>query len=175
MSSIPAMHTPPPPIRSVTDRPRPRFSVMLPTYEPDGKLAIAIESVLAQAPPADRMEIVVVDDGSRTDLVLEIVAVADPTGRVAVVEHPARLGLCGNWNRAIDMARGELIHLLHQDDFVLPGFYEQMDAAFRRNPAIGMAFCRSRIIDAADRTLRLTSRQQWTAGVLTNWLPRIAK
>jgi len=148
---------------------------MLPTYEPDGKLAIAIESVLAQAPPADRMEIVVVDDGSRTDLVLEIVAVADPTGRVAVVEHPARLGLCGNWNRAIDMARGELIHLLHQDDFVLPGFYEQMDAAFRRNPAIGMAFCRSRIIDAADRTLRLTSRQQWTAGVLTNWLPRIAK
>jgi len=166
---------PPPPIAPSAAPNRPRFSVLLPTYEPDGKLALALESVLAQAPAADAMEIIVVDDGSRPGLVREIVAVADPLGRVEVMEHPDRLGLCGNWNRAIGLARGELVHLLHQDDFVLPGFYDRMDLAFQREPAAGMAFCRSRIVDVADRTIRTTSRLQWMAGVLANWLPRIAE
>lgn len=164
----------PPPIQSLAEPVRPRFSVMVPTYEPDGKLALTIRSVLEQA-PAEGMQISVVDDGSRPGLVREIVACADPDGRVEIIEHARRLGLCGNWNRAIALAQGELVHLLHQDDYVLPGFYERMDAAFRRAPGIGMAFCRCRIVDAADRLLRTASRLQWTTGVLTNWLPRIAE
>ena len=166
----------PPPIQPLADpRPRPRFSVLLPTYEPDGKLALAIESVLSQAFPAEVMEIVVVDDGSRPRLVRELVEHVDPAQRVEVIEHDQRLGLCGNWNRAISRARGELVHLLHQDDYVLPGFYQRMDAGFRQAPGAGMAFCRSRLVDAADRTIRTESRQQWTPGVLANWLPRIAE
>jgi glycosyltransferase involved in cell wall biosynthesis len=166
---------PPPLIDPPAGPTRPRFSVMLPTYEPDGKLALAIRSVLTQAPPPDAMQITVIDDCSRPGLVREIVSLADPAGRVEIVEHPNRLGLCGNWNRAIATARGELVHLLHQDDYLLPGFYERMDFAFRKAPTIGMAFCRSRIVDAADRQLRTASRLQWTAGVLANWLPRIAE
>jgi glycosyltransferase involved in cell wall biosynthesis len=165
----------PPPIPPLARPTRPRFSVMLPTYEPDGKLALAIRSVLEQAPPPDAMQVAVIDDGSRPGLVREIVAACDPAGRVEVVEHSSRLGLCGNWNRAIGLAHGELLHILHQDDFVLPGFYDRMDHAFRKAPTIGMAFCRSRIVDAADRQLRTASRLQWTAGVLANWLPRIAE
>jgi glycosyltransferase involved in cell wall biosynthesis len=148
---------------------------MLPTYEPDGKLARALESVLGQAPPADAMQIAVVDDGSRTGLVRELVTQAAPDGRVDIIEQPRRLGLGGNWNRALGLARGELVHLLHQDDYVLPGFYERMDSAFRQRPDIGMAFCRTRLVDAADRPIRTTSRQQWTSGVLAHWLPRIAE
>jgi glycosyltransferase involved in cell wall biosynthesis len=167
--------TPPPPIPPRHDPPGPRLSVMLPTYEPDGKLAKALESVLAQAPPADAMQIAVVDDGSRRGLVREIVEQCDPAGRVEIIEQSRRLGLGGNWNRALGLARGELVHILHQDDYVLPGFYDRMDRAFRHRPDIGMAFCRTRLVDAADRPIRTTSRQQWTSGVLANWLPRIAE
>lgn len=148
---------------------------MLPTYEPDGKLARALRSVLDQARSPDAMQIMVVDDGSRSGLVREIVEQTDPAGRVELVEQPRRLGLGGNWNRAIGLARGELVHLLHQDDYVLPGFYDRMEAAFRQRPEIGMAFCRTRLVDATDRAIRTTSRQQWTSGVLANWLPRIAE
>ena len=155
--------------------PRPRFSVVLPTYEPDGKLARALESVLAQAGPAESMEIVVVDDASRPGLVRELVEQVDSVGRIELIEHGQRLGLCGNWNRAISRTRGQLVHLLHQDDYVLPGFYERMDGGFRQGAGIGMAFCRSRLVDEADRTIRTESRQQWTPGVLANWLPRIAE
>jgi len=148
---------------------------MLPTYEPDGKLARALESVLSQAPAPDAMQITVVDDGSRPGLVREIVEQSDPDGRVEIVEQPRRLGLGGNWNRALGLARGTLVHLLHQDDYVLPGFYDRMDSAFNQRPDIGMAFCRTYLVDAADRPIRTTSRQQWTSGVLANWLPRIAE
>jgi len=167
--------TPPPiaPLDRTTAQPR--FSVMLPTCEPDGMLVQALESVLAQAPPADEMQIAVVDDGSRPGRVAELVAQADPRGRVEIYEHRDRLGLCGNWNRAIISARGALIHLLHQDDYVLPGFYERMDLAFRRVPDCGMAFCRTRLVDGEDRLLKIVSRQQWIPGLLGNWLPTIAE
>jgi glycosyltransferase involved in cell wall biosynthesis len=169
----PAQPPPIPPLDAAG--PRPRFSVLVPTYEPDGTLARALESVLAQAGQPDEMEIVVVDDASRPGLVRELVEHVDSEGRIEIVEHERRFGLCGNWNRALTMARGELIHLLHQDDYVLPGFYERMNAGFRQAADVGMAFCRSRLVDEADRTIRTESRQQWTPGVLAHWLPRIAE
>ncbi|MFM7108232.1 MAG: glycosyltransferase family 2 protein [Planctomycetaceae bacterium] len=167
---------PPPPIAPVRgSRPRPRVSVMLPTYRPDALLADALRSVLAQAPAADDMQITIVDDGSPAGLVEDLVGTVDRSGRVEIVRHGERLGLAGNWNRAIELARGHLVHLLHQDDLVLPGFYARVLAGFGRAPDIGMAFCRCRIVDGAGRLLKVNSRVGWFAGVLDGWLPRIAE
>ena len=147
---------------------------MLPTFEPDGMLSRALASVLAQA-PAHGMQIAVVDDASRSADLERLVRTADPTGRVEILRHDDRLGIGGNWNRAVAAARGELIHLLHQDDYVLSGFYARMDRIFRRTPQIGMAFSRCRIIDGHDRLLKLTSRLRWTSGIIDGWLPIIAR
>ena len=154
---------------------RPRFSVMLPTYEPDAKLRRAVESVLAQALPAHTMQVSVVDDASERADVRSLVRAADPEGRVEVIRHDRRLGLGGNWNRAIAAARGELVHLLHQDDYVLPGFYDRIARLFLRAPSIGMALCRCHIVDGDDRRIKTTSRLRWTSGTLAGWLPLIAQ
>ncbi|MEI7861774.1 MAG: glycosyltransferase family 2 protein, partial [Planctomycetota bacterium] len=106
--------------------------MILPTYEPDEKLSRAILSVLAQAPSDDQWQIAVVDDASERIDVEALVRAADPTGRVEVLRHDTRLGIGGNWNRALAVAQGELVHLLHQDDSVLPGFYTRIDNLFRR-------------------------------------------
>ncbi len=167
---------PPPSIRPLAmARARPRFSVMLPTHEPSDMLALALTSVLAQAADPDVMQIAVVDDGSRPRVVRDIVRRIDPHGRVEIFEHANRLGLGGNWNRAVGLAQGELIHLLHQDDYVMPGFYKRLDAGFQRRPDIGMAFCRARLINAEGHRLKTTSQLRWIPGVLTQWLPRIAE
>jgi hypothetical protein len=174
--SHPATAAPPPPIQPLPDGvERPRFSVMIPAFEPDSRLRISLESVLTQAPPPEHMQITVVDDASPTGSVQRLVRTIDPSGRVDVVSHDRRLGLAGNWNRAIALARGHLIHLLHQDDAVCPGFYTAIDSGFRHADDIGMAFCRSRIVDDHDRLMKTTSRQQWFAGVLNAWLPTIAE
>lgn len=157
------------------DRSSALFSVMLPTYEPDMRLAQAIRSVLAQDHGPEQMEIVVVDDGSRQADVAAIIRSADAGERVRLVRHANRLGLAGNWNRAIDAASGRLIHLLHQDDFVLPGFYARMAEAFRRADGIGMAFCRSRIVDGEGRRLKTSSRLRWLPGVVDRWPEIIAE
>ena len=153
----------------------PRFSVMLPTYEPDEKLCRALASVLSQAPSTDQMQISVVDDASKRSDVAALVHAADPSGRVELIRHDRRLGLGGNWNRAVAAARGDLVHLLHQDDYVLPGFYRRIDEVFHRTPSVGMAFCRCRIVDGDDRLIKISSRLRWTPGTIHGWLPRIAQ
>ena len=148
---------------------------MLPTYEPDEKLCRALLSVLAQAPSAEQMQISVVDDASERSDVAALVHAADPAGRVEVIRHDNRLRLGGNWNRAVAAARGDLVHLLHQDDYVLPGFYGRMHEIFHRTPSIGMAFCRCRIVDGDNRLIKTSSRLRWTTGTIHGWLPKIAE
>lgn len=147
---------------------------MLPTYCPDEKLGQALSAVLAQAAPAAEMQIAVVDDGSPPGLVEELVRSVDRDGRVEIVRPGERLGLAGNWNRAIALARGQFVHLLHQDDYVLPGFYARLEHGFRRLPGAGMAFCRTQLVDGDDRFLKSSSRLRWFAGPLQNWLRVIA-
>ena len=154
---------------------RPRFSVMLPTREPDERLCHALRTVLAQAPPPAVMQIAVVDDASRPGLTRRLVAAVDTAVRVEVVECSERLGLAGNWNRAICLARGELVHLLHQDDFVLPGFYDRIEHGFARGADLGMAFSRTLIIDEGQRTEKRSSLLRWIPGAIADWLPRIAE
>ena len=115
---------------------RPRFSVMLPSYEPGEQLRRALQSVLSQAPAPEEMQIAVVDDGSRHTDVVELVRSIDPHGRIDVYVDGSHLGIAGNWNRAVGLARGHLVHLLHQDDQVLPGFYTRMAQAFLQAPLI---------------------------------------
>jgi len=117
----------------------------------------------------------VVDDASERIDVEALVRAADPAGRVELIRHNTRLGIGGNWNRALAVAQGELVHLLHQDDSVLPGFYARIDELFRRSPSIGMAFCRCRIVDGDDRLMKTSSRVRWTSGTIDGWLPMIAE
>ena len=154
--------------------PRPRFSVMVPTYRPGPMLERTVASVLAQAGHDGDVQIAIVDDGSDPSVLRRYLEAVDPRGRVEIHADGSHLGISGNWNRAVGLARGHLVHLLHQDDYVLPGFYRRMERAFLRAPLAGMAFCPSRIIDGQDRLIKCTWPQRWWPGVIPNWLPRIA-
>jgi len=159
---------------------RPLISVMIPTYRPSALLLETLQSVLAQDPGPQAMQIEVVDDASPgaefelAALIERINAVA-PVGRVNVHRAAANAGLAGNWNRCIERARGEFVHLLHQDDRVRPGFYRDLGAALAARPDLLMAFCRCEFIDAAGASLGATRRRAWRAGVMRGWLARISE
>ena len=98
------------------DLARPRLSVCLPTYNGEAYVAEAVQSVLQQS-YAD-FEIVAVDDGS-SDRTLELLqAFTDP--RIRLYQNPHQRGIPGNWNEAVELARGEFVCLFHQDDVMLP-------------------------------------------------------
>jgi GT2 family glycosyltransferase len=94
----------------------PWLSVVMPTFNGARYVAEALESVVEQHD--DGIEVIAVDDGS-TDATVEILH--RYTSRLPIrIEHHAR----GNWvagtNRGLEIARGEYVSLLHQDDFWLP-------------------------------------------------------
>lgn len=154
---------------------RPLISVVIPTYEPDRFLIETLESVLAQDLGPERMQIAIVDDGSTRVDVSSLLANIAPAQRIELHKHDERLGLAGNWNRAVEYANGELVHILHQDDVVLPGFYDALLAGFRRSEHIGMAFCRHAFINERGDVERVSHKERWRAGVLPRWLRRISE
>lgn len=163
-----------PKIAPIADDPgRPIWSVMIPTYNCTYLFEQALRSVLDQDPGPDRMQIAVVDDCSTGGRHEEIVRKIAPT-RVELHRQPANLGLSGNWNACIARSRGRWVHILHQDDYVLPGFYERLARA-DEHLEVGAAFCRHTVIDGDGRDLRLTSLERPTAGVLIDWLRTISR
>jgi glycosyltransferase involved in cell wall biosynthesis len=152
---------------------RPFWSVMIPTYKPRADyLKETLKSVLQQDLGPDQMQIELVDDcspdGAPVQLVREIAG-----DRVTINCELRNNGVAGNLNRCIERARGKWVHILHQDDIVLPGFYERLYDGVVRNPDVGMAFSRFAIIDANGHWSGLGPLESTTAGVLDDWLKRV--
>jgi GT2 family glycosyltransferase len=153
---------------------RPRLSVVMPVYEPDRYLVEALRSVLSQDPGPELMQIAVVDDASPTSDVQALLQQATPPGRVEFYRTENNRGLSGNWNECLRVARGEIVHLLHQDDWVGNGFYNQLLPAFAADPSIGMAFCRHAFVDGENRVTRVSHRERWLPGAPVDWLHKIS-
>ena len=98
---------------------------MIPTFNCANYLRQTLESVLAQDPGPEQMQIEVVDDCSTKDDP-EAVVKEVGKGRVAFYRKPKNEGAIPNFNTCIERSRGELVHILHGDDWVLDGFYEEI-------------------------------------------------
>jgi glycosyltransferase involved in cell wall biosynthesis len=114
------------------------------------------------------MQIAVVDDRSPNGRSREIVERLAPA-RVEFFEQPRNVGLAGNWNTGIERARGEWVHIFHQDDLLMPGFYEKLGAAESGGPAVGAAFCRHSVIDAEGQTTLTSDPERPEPGVIAGW------
>jgi hypothetical protein len=152
---------------------RPLWSVMIPTYHCAEHLRETLARVLAQDPGPDVMQIEVVDDRSTRDDP-EAVVRAVGEGRVAFFRQERNVGHTRNFDTCLQRSRGQLVHVLHGDDYVLDGFYRTMEAPFVRHPEIGAAFCRNIFIDGHGRTFATARLVQPERGIVEGWLERIA-
>jgi glycosyltransferase involved in cell wall biosynthesis len=105
---------------------RPLWSVMIPTYNSEKWLRQTLESVMAQDRGPERMQIEVVDNCSTEDNPEALVR-AVCGSRVAFYRQQKNEGAVTNFNACIQRSRGRLIHILHSDDYVLPGFYAEIE------------------------------------------------
>src|SRR3954451_17182041 len=112
----------------------PRVSVLIRAYRRPALLANAIERLLAQT-YAD-FEVVVSDDSGELGAVSE--RLRDP--RVRHRATPAPLGPAANLRRAAELARGELLAILNDDDQWLPRFLETTVRRFDLDPGLGVVF-----------------------------------
>jgi len=123
----------------------PLVSICIPTWNRAGLVGDAIRSALAQTYPA--VEVIVVDNAS-TDNTAEVLAsLHDP--RLRFERNGKNLGLFGNFNRCIALAKGSLIHILHSDDTIPPGFTQACVDVFLAHPEVGMTFTPAVVMGAA--------------------------
>jgi len=104
----------------------PLVSVVIDTYNYGHFVERAIESALSQDFPADRMEILVVDDGSTDDTAARVQKYGS---RIQYLQKPNG-GQASAFNWGFNRARGDVICFLDADDFWLPGKLQRVVNAF---------------------------------------------
>ena len=112
----------------------PKISICIPTYNYANFLAEAIESVLSQT--YDNIEIVVIDNCS-TDNTKEVVErYATVDSRVSYVRNDSNVGLTGNLNRCLELARYDFVKILCADDLIAPTCLEKSIRLMVSNPEV---------------------------------------
>ncbi|MHC5745433.1 MAG: glycosyltransferase family 2 protein [Nostoc sp.] len=144
-----------PPVSETEDK-RPFWSVVIPAYQRPDYLLESLVSVLAQWSGIEEMEILVIDDASTPPLYQLVNAIG--RGIVRYYRNPQNLRQQGTWNAGVTNSRGLWIHLLHDDDYVLPGFYTRLKQGLEGCPdSVGAAFTGYENIN---ETGEITFRQQ---------------
>jgi glycosyltransferase involved in cell wall biosynthesis len=115
----------------------------MPAYNAERFVGTALKSVLAQT--YSNVEVVFIDDGSTDGTYEAARAVADE--RVRFVRVRPNTGGYQAMNKAVGLARGELIAIYHADDFYEPRIVEKEVAYLEAHPEIGAVFCMDHLID----------------------------
>lgn len=98
----------------------PFFTIMIPTYKRAETIKAAISSALAQS-EFDDFEVLIINNAFEEG--------EDETGKailsfgsekISYYVNEDNIGLCGNWNRCIEKAKGQYIVMLHDDDVISP-------------------------------------------------------
>ncbi|MGH9384227.1 MAG: glycosyltransferase family 2 protein [Vicinamibacterales bacterium] len=105
--------------------PRPLITVVIPALNAEAWIGETLASVAAQTYPHDRLEIVLVDDGS-TDATAERARAELKAGDIAhvVLRNPSSLGPSAARNRGWRSGRGNWIQFLDSDDLLEPSKIE---------------------------------------------------
>jgi len=119
---------------------------MVPVYNRTKYLAEALDSVVAQGFDESEMQIEVIDDCSTHDDA-EVLVRTRYANRVSFHRQPHRVGMASNWNTCIQRAKGSLIHILHQDDFIANGYYREIKNLADNYPDVGLYSTRTFFVD----------------------------
>jgi hypothetical protein len=121
----------------------PRITVLMTVYNGMPYIGAAVESILSQT--FTDFEFLIINDGSLDD---SMAAVAKyPDDRIRVVENPENIGQTRSLNHGLQLARGELIARLDQDDIALPERLEKQVAFADANPQVAALGTAATIID----------------------------
>ena len=122
-----------PPRRALT--PRPRLSVIVAAYNEAGIIEAKIRSALEQSYPADRLEVIVVSDGSTDGTDERVRGFADR--RVRLVRQEPRAGKSLALNRGVSVATGDLLIFTDANALFGPDSLARLAAGFH-DPRVGL-------------------------------------
>jgi glycosyltransferase involved in cell wall biosynthesis len=127
------------------DEPLQRVSVIVPNYNYAGYIEARLRSVIEQTYPI--YELIVLDDQSSDDSVARIKAFLQEANvpHQLVVNEKNSGSVFRQWQKGVELARGDLVWIAEADDLAHPDFLSATVARFE--PGVVMSYCQSRQID----------------------------
>lgn len=110
----------------------PLISVCIPVYNGERYVAETIRSVQEQT--YSNLEIIVQDNASTDGTWAILQSMAEQDTRLSIEHNAENHGMAGNWNLAINRARGDYVMLLSADDLLLPTFVARCLEVFDSQP-----------------------------------------
>jgi glycosyltransferase involved in cell wall biosynthesis len=114
---------------------------MMPAYDAERTIRESVESALAQTEP--RLELIVVDDGSRIPVAELLSDVTD--ARLRVIRHARNKGPSAARNTALAAARAPLVSQLDADDLWERDYLEAVLPRFD-DPSVGLVYANAEIL-----------------------------
>lgn len=125
----------------------PFASVIVPTYNGRALLGTCLDALRRQTYPADRWEVIVVDDASSDGTVAYLQAAYPEVRVVALAQNSGFIAAC---NAGVAAARGEVLVLLNNDTEAEPGWLEALVTALVEHPEAGSAASKMLLFDRRD-------------------------
>ena len=127
-----------------------KFTVVITTYNRSSLLKRAVESVLSQTVPC---ELVVADDCSTDGTEDYLKSLGD---RIIYHRNPVNLGHAKTVNAGVEVATGDWIKALDDDDYLAPNCIEQMTEAIALRPESAICSCQAIQVDANEQEFSRT-------------------
>jgi glycosyltransferase involved in cell wall biosynthesis len=130
----------------------PRVTVGIPVYNGEHYLADALDSILPQT--AGDFELIISDNAS-TDSSAEIAeryAAADQ--RVRYVRNESNIGGPANFNKLLEMARGEYFKWAAHDDLIAPAYLRCCIEVLDQHPDVVLVSSRVGVVDEDGRRIK---------------------
>jgi glycosyltransferase involved in cell wall biosynthesis len=131
--------------------PIPEISVLMPVFNAERYLKVAVESILNQT--CRDFELLIIDDGSRDSS--ESIIKSFKSDKIIFHKNPENIGLIATLNRGIDLCRGKYIARMDADDISLPTRLERQIGFLKNNPKFVLVGSNAERIDDNDRHLRI--------------------
>lgn len=150
---------------------RPFVSILIPCWGCVGYIRATIDSALQQDYP--HCEVIVVEDAGTDGTYEEACRIKDP--RLTVVRNERNHGQYGNKNRALELARGDLVKYLDGDDLLEPDAVSRLVRAHvTAGPGVAVVFAPHRAIDPEGRAIGTAFKFGWegrmSGRALLHWI-----
>ena len=114
----------------------PNVTVLVPCMNEGAVIRQTIERIFAAQYPAERIEVVCVNDGSTDNTLSEMLAAQTRHPSLVVVDFEKNRGLCHAWAMGMLLSHGEYIVCVDSDTFIFPGSIQKLMQGFV-DPSVG--------------------------------------
>lgn len=142
------------------------LTIIIPVYDhPFELMKRAVNSVLYQRCDYS-YQILIIDDfaGRKEESNFEKYIRELDDNRIIYYKNEKNIGVFGNWNRGIELAKSKWVTILHTDDFYKSNYLQAMKSIVDKHPEIDQLACKYKLVNLADKTLNFNEEYQSNSG-----------